>query len=108
MLAIIRIKGNQYLVRPEKEYEIDSIGTKDDKKKIEFSEVLLLSDDSKVVVGNPIIAGAIVEAEILGEVKTPKTTVLKFHAKKRYQRTASQRSQKTRIKILKIYVKDKK
>lgn len=109
MFAVINIKGNQVMVAPEKEYNIDLLDAgAGDKKKIEFSEVLLISDESKVLVGQPTIAGATVEAEIVSVVREPKTTVLKFHSKKRYQRTASQRTQKTRIKILKINVKDKK
>ena len=109
MFAIISYKGNQYMVMPEKEYNIDLVLPEEaDKKKIEFSEVLLISDDSKVTVGQPIINGASVEAEIVAEVREEKTTVRKFHSKKRYQRTIGSRDTKTRIKILNINVKAKK
>lgn len=109
MFAIINYKGNQYMVSSGREYDIDLIPGEDIKsKKVEFSEVLLVSDDSKVIVGQPSITGATVQAEILSEIKEPKTTVLKFHSKKRYQRTLGHRAKKTRIKILSINVKTKK
>lgn len=109
MFAIINYKGNQYMVSPDKEYNIDLISEEDAKdKKIEFSEILLISNDSKVTVGQPNIANASVEAEILSEVRERKTTVFKFHSKKRYQRTLGSRDKKTRIKILSINVKTKK
>lgn len=109
MFAIINYKGNQYMVVPEKEYNIDLILEEDAKEKtIEFKEVLLVSDESDVILGQPNIDGATVLAEILSEIKEKKTTVLKFHSKKRYQRKIGQRDKKTRIKILKINVKAKK
>ena len=109
MFAVINIKGNQLIVTPEKEYNIDLVESEISKKKeIEFSDVLLVSDGEKVLVGQPTLLGATVKAEIVSEVLEPKTHVLKFQSKKRYQRTASQRTKKTRIKILQINVKDKK
>lgn len=109
MFAVINYKGNQYMVMPEKEYNIDLISEEDaGNKKIKFTEVLLISDDSKVTIGQPNIEGALVEAEIISEVREEKTTVRKFHSKKRYQRTIGSRDKKTRIKILNINVKAKK
>ena len=109
MFAVINYNGNQQLVTPEKEYNFDLISEEEiENKKITFSEVLLISDDSKVTLGQPNILGATVEAEIISEFKEKKTTVLKFQSKKRYQRQLGHRSIKTRIKILKINVKAKK
>ena len=117
------------MVSPDREYDIDLVSEEKDAaylagkasagagtpasegmrgKKIEFPEILLISDDSKVTVGQPTVTGATVSAEILSEVREPKTTVLKFHSKKRYQRTLGHRAKKTRIKILSINVKTKK
>jgi len=108
MFAVIKYKGSQQIVTPEKEYNFDLISGEDAGKKIVFNEVLLISVDGKVTIGQPYIAGASVEAEILSEVKDEKTTVLKFHSKKRYQRKIGQTTKKTRIKILKINVKAQK
>lgn len=109
MFAIVNYKGNQYKVMPDKEYSVDLLSQEDaNNNKFEFTEVLLISDESKVLLGQPNIAGATVEAEIISEIKEKKTTVLKFHSKKRYQRKIGQRDKKTLIKILKINVKAKK
>lgn len=113
MFAVIKHQNNQYLIYPDKVYDIDlvtekgtALGVQD--KIIEFTEVLLISNDSEVIIGKPFIKDAKVKAEVLSLTKEPKTTVLKFHSKKRYQRTFGHRTKKTRIKILKIDVKNQK
>lgn len=108
MFAIINYKGNQYKVSKDREYNIDLLSEENDKKKIEFTEVLLISDESKVTLGQPTIEGAIVEAEIVAEIREEKVTALKFHSKKRYTRKIGSTAKKTRIKILNINVKAKK
>jgi len=109
MFAVINYKGNQYLISPDKEYDVDLVNDIDAKeKKIKFDEILLVSDEKKVLIGDPFIKDATVDAEIIKEIKEDKTTTLKFHSKKRYQRTIGSKARKTRIKILKINVKDKK
>ncbi|PIS07824.1 50S ribosomal protein L21 [Candidatus Berkelbacteria bacterium CG10_big_fil_rev_8_21_14_0_10_43_13] len=101
MFAIISHNKGQYKVEPGKTYRIDSQGETEDKK-MKFDEVLLVSDDKTVKVGDPTIKGATVEAEILGEVRDKKVGILKFHAKKHYKRYNGHRQQYTEIKISSI------
>ncbi len=109
MYAIIQTKGSQHLVTPGKEYLIPKIDEKEaQKKKIIFSEVLLYSNDSKILIGQPTVEGVTVLAEIICDERSAKVNVFKFHSKKRYARTRGHRQEKTRIKILKINVKDNK
>jgi len=102
MFAVISHKGNQYKVLPNKEYQIDLLELNPDEKKINFSEVLLINDGKKVVIGNPFIEGASVEAEFVKNISDDKVEVFKFHSKKRYKRTHGHRQKYSIVKILNI------
>lgn len=123
MFAIISHKGNQYKFEPDKSYKIDlikqekapTISLRADvevptesvgKEKITFSEVLVISDEKKNIIGSPLIPNASVEAEIVGNAVDKKIGVFKFHSKKRYQRNHGHREDYTLVKILKINQKN--
>ncbi|HLC44049.1 MAG TPA: 50S ribosomal protein L21 [Patescibacteria group bacterium] len=101
MFAIISHKTKQYKVEAGKTYRFDLIEDIAEKK-IKFDEVLLVGDEKSVKIGEPLVKGASVEAEILGDVKADKVTVLKFHAKKHYKRVNGHRQNYTEIKISSI------
>lgn len=103
MFAIVSLNGNQYKFIPGKEYKIDLKDPEQYKdQKLNFDQVLLISDD-KIKVGTPAIKDAIVEAEIIQpNFKDEKVTVFKFHAKKRYKRTKGHRQEYSIVKILSI------
>lgn len=101
MFAIISYKTKQHKVEIGKTYRIDLAEEIADKN-IKFDEVLLVADDKSVKVGEPTLPGASVEAEILGDIKADKVTVLKFHAKKHYMRSNGHRQNYTEIKISSI------
>lgn len=101
MFAIISYKGNQYKVYPNTDCRIDLIADEKDSK-ISFSDVMLISDDSKTTVGEPYIKGATVEAEIQSNIAGKKVGVFKFHSKKRYTRNLGHRQKYTIVKIIKI------
>lgn len=103
MFAVISHKGNQYKVEPNKEYMIDLMEL-GDQKKIQFSEVLLINDGDKNVIGDPIIKGAIVEADLVKNISDDKALVFKFKAKKRYKRTHGHRQPYTIIKVTNISI----
>jgi len=67
--------------------------------KVELDNVLLINNDGKIVVGDPIIAGAKVIAVSHGEVKGEKVLVGKFKAKTRYRRKMGHRQKYTRIEV---------
>jgi large subunit ribosomal protein L21 len=71
---------------------------------IELDEVLLVSDDGNVKVGTPLVSGAKVRAEVVGEQKGEKILVFRYRNKKRFRRRKGHRQQYTRIKIDEIVV----
>lgn len=102
MYAVVSIKGNQFKFAENQEYKIDLVSDAPEDKKIEFTDVLMISDDKKVTFGNPTIKGASVTATILNDLQGEKVGVFKFHSKKRYTRNKGHRQDYTLIKVLKI------
>ena len=109
MFAIISNKGDQLKVEPGREYKLDlGAAVLEPKSKLTFSDVLMVTDGDKVTFGNPKIAGASVEAEVIESGKTKKVTGIKFHAKKRYTRTLGHRQNFTSVKILNVKLSNEK
>jgi large subunit ribosomal protein L21 len=108
MFAVISYKGNQYKVEPNKECRIDLVEDAEEKKKITFSEVLLVSDEKQNHVGTPFINGASVEAEFAKDVRGDKVEVFKFHSKKRYKKTLGHTQSYSIIKVINIKLKNEK
>ena len=105
MKAIISLLGKQYLISENDEILTNKIEGKKGEK-INISDVLLISDNDKIILGKPKIKDAEVKAEILETKKGEKIRVLKFKAKKRYKRVIGFRPIVSKLKISKILFKD--
>lgn len=90
MQALIKTANSQHLVSPGQELLLD---------KPQIDGVLLLIDDDKVTVGQPLLTQVQVSFEDLGKVKGKKLRVSKFKAKSRYRKTVGFRPQYSKIKI---------
>lgn len=102
-LAVIKTGGKQYKIKEGSELKVEKI-EKEIGKKINFEEVLLISDEEgkDVQIGDPIVSGGKVEAEILEQGKAKKVEVRKYKAKTRYKRNVGHRQLFTKVKITKI------
>jgi large subunit ribosomal protein L21 len=69
---------------------------------LELDQVLLVAKDGIVKVGQPLVEGARVKAEVVEHGKAPKVTVFKFKPKVRYKRKVGHRQQYTELKITEI------
>lgn len=99
--AIIKIAGKQYKVAEGDEIVVDKLP--DEKgKSIELDQVLLLVDDDKIQVGQPLVKGAKVKAIIVDELKGEKIRIATYKSKTRYRKVKGFRAQQTKIKIEKI------
>jgi large subunit ribosomal protein L21 len=67
--------------------------------KVTFDEVLLSSDGQTIRAGSPLVAGAKVEAEVVGVGKEPKIYVFKFKRRKNYRRKTGHRQKYTEVRI---------
>jgi large subunit ribosomal protein L21 len=96
--AIIRDRGTQYRVEVGQVLEIALLDAEPGSQ-VEFGEVLLVGGDAQTQVGAPMLDGAKVVANVVGEVKGEKIIVFKYKNKKRYRRRTGHRQHYTRVKI---------
>ena len=97
--AIIATGGKQYIVSVGDTLRVELLET--DEKQVSF-EPLMIIDDEKISVGAPTVAGVVVQADILDEVRNDKVTSIRYKAKKRVHKLRGHRQRMTEIKISKI------
>jgi large subunit ribosomal protein L21 len=69
---------------------------------VELPDVLLVADGDDVTVGQPLVAGARVVAEVVEHGRGPKIIVFKYKNKTRYRRRTGHRQAFTRLAIRQI------
>lgn len=104
MYAIIRDRGKQYRVSPGECLLIDFVGGLKEKDPIEFPEVMVVGDESNTKVGNPLLTGAKVLAEVQGQKLGEKVKIVKFRRRENYRRHKGHRQVFTQVKIKEICV----
>lgn len=91
--SVCEISGKQYKVVPNKPLVVDYLGG--DEKQIE-ANVLLISEDGKIQVGNPYL-GEKLKLDRVENVRGDKIRVSKFHAKANYRRTTGHKAKLTKV-----------
>jgi len=102
MYAIIKDGGRQFKVQIDKKLLIDYRGEQEPGTIIEFADVLAISNDQELKIGQPTLANAKVVAEVISEKKGPKLTIGKFRRRKNSKRKTGHRQIYTLIKINEI------
>ena len=82
MYAIIESCGRQYKVAEGDVVFFEKLNVEEGKK-ITFGNVVLVSDDGKVQVGNPYVKGVNVEGKVVSHGKGKKIIVFKMKPKKK-------------------------
>lgn len=98
MFAVIKTGGKQYKVQENDTLVVEKL-PQEKGGVVTFDEVLLVADGDKVTIGQPVIAGATVTAEVLEQRKARKVVVIKFKSKTRYRRKRGHRQHETKLKI---------
>ena len=97
MFAIVQTGGKQYNVTEGDIIKVEKLSNAvGDKINL---EVLLVSNDGKVVAGTPTVKGAEVTAEVLSHGKGDKIVVFKYKPKKNERKKQGHRQPWTEIKI---------
>ena len=96
--AIIRTGGKQFRVQPGQTLRIPSL-VGEPGADVEFSDVLLGSDDSSVKTGLPTLDGAKVTGQIVKHGRGDKIIVFKFRRRKNYARKQGHRQGFTEVRI---------
>ena len=102
MHAVILTGGKQYRVKEGDLLSVEKLEAENGHK-IDFSQVLLIEDGENVLIGTPVLEGALVRAEVVETYKDEKVLVFKKKRRKQYRRTRGHRQQLTRIRIEGIF-----
>jgi len=98
MYAVIRTGGKQYKVAPGEKLKVEQIPA-DVGAQIDLDQVLLVGEGESVRLGQPILAGAIVKATVLGHGRGDKVQIFKMRRRKHYQKHQGHRQGFTELKI---------
>jgi large subunit ribosomal protein L21 len=98
MYAIIATDGRQYKVEEGQEIQVDLREAKEGDK-VTFDRVLLVSGGGSVKLGQPMVAGASVTAEVLGQEMGDKVYIQKIRRRKNFRRRTGHRQMYTRVRI---------
>lgn len=102
MYAVIKTGGKQYRVSEGQKLRVERLdGNPGDK--LTFDQVLLVSGES-LKVGQPLVPGASVSAEIVGHDRAKKIVVFKLRRRKNYRRKQGHRQPFTELQITGITV----
>ena len=96
--AIFRTGGKQYRAEAGKTLRVPSLAAEAGTT-VEFSDVLLGSDNGTVRLGVPTLGGAKVTAEIVKHGLGDKIVVFKFKRRKNYARKQGHRQGFTEVRI---------
>ena len=98
MYAIIRAGGKQFRAEKGKTLRLPLMDAEAGSK-VTFDEVLLSSDGQTIKAGAPLVQGAQVVGEVIGDGKEPKIYVFKFKRRKNYRRKTGHRQGYTEVRI---------
>ena len=98
MYAIIEACGRQYKVEEGTTVFFEKLG-EEEGKKVSFDKVVLVSNDGKVEVGAPYVAGAKVEGTVKSNGRGKKILVFKYKPKKGYHKRHGHRQPLDKIEI---------
>jgi len=99
--AIIQTGGKQHRVEPGQIIEVEKLPAGEGET-VELTEVLLLSGDSGLQQGKPLVDGAKVVARVVKQHRARKIIVFKYKPKVRYRRKKGHRQSMTRLAIEEI------
>ena len=98
MYAVIETGGKQYRVSLGQTIEVDTLSG-DVGSAVEFSRVLVISNESNELVLGDALQNAKVTGKIAAHGRGDKVIVFKFKRKKQYKRTIGHRQNFTRVQV---------
>ena len=99
--AIFKTGGKQYKVQEGDKIDVEKIDVEVGGE-ASFAEVLLIGDGASTKIGDPIIEGASVTAEVVDQHRAKKVTAFKFKRRKGHHKTKGHRQPLTRLQIKSI------
>ena len=98
MYAVIVTGGKQYKVAEGEFLKIEKLDVATGES-IAFEQVLLVGNGDDIKIGAPVVEGAKVTAEVIGQGRHDKVTIIKFRRRKHHMKRQGHRQWFTEIKI---------
>ena len=99
--AIIKTGGKQYKVQEGDVIFVEKLGAADGET-VTFEEVLAVSSNDGLVVGDPTVKGAKVTANVVKNGKGKKIVVFRYKSKKNEKKKQGHRQPYTKVQIASI------
>lgn len=100
--AIIKTGSKQYNVSVGDVIDVELLEAEKGSK-VQFKEVLVLSNEKGTKLGAPLVSGGIVHGEVIDHVRGPKVIAYKYKLRQRStRRKVGHRQDYTRIKITEV------
>ncbi len=100
--AVIETGGKQYRVQAGEIVQVEKLDGEVGAK-AQFKNVLMIAslsaDATKITLGKPLLSGALVDGEIVGQGRGEKLLLIKMKRRKQYRRTQGHRQNYTQVLI---------
>lgn len=104
MYAIIRTGNRQYRAEVGQKIDVERLPYEVNHS-FEITDVLLVGDGDKTVIGQPRVDGASVKVTVVEQYRAPKIIVFRYRHRTNYRRKTGHRQYYTRLRIDDISVK---
>ncbi|MDF1764727.1 MAG: 50S ribosomal protein L21 [Oleibacter sp.] len=101
MYAVIVTGGKQYRVEEGQTLKVEKLEVATGEK-VEIEKVLLIGNGDDVKIGVPVVAGALVTAEVIDHGRHKKVKIMKFKRRKHHMKQMGHRQWFTELKITSI------
>ncbi|MEE3109058.1 MAG: 50S ribosomal protein L21 [Pseudomonadota bacterium] len=98
MFAVIESGGKQHRVEEGEILRLEKLAAGPGET-VTFDRVLLIAQGDDIKVGAPFVDGGEVTAEVVGEGRGEKITVIKFKRRKNYHRKQGHRQSYTEVRV---------
>ncbi|OBX80804.1 50S ribosomal protein L21 [Moraxella atlantae] len=101
MYAVIKSGGKQHRVTPDELLKVELLKAEQGDT-ITIEDVLMVVDGTDIKIGQPLVAGARVEAEVVEHGRGEKVRIVKHRRRKHYHKEQGHRQWYTLLKIKSI------
>lgn len=101
MYAVVKTGGKEYRISPGDLIRVDKLEGKVGDQ-VTMKDILMVSHEDQVQVGNPLLSNAVITGEIVQQVKGRKVLIYKMKRRKNYRRTKGHRQTYTYIRVNEI------
>ena len=105
MYAVMTTGGRQYRVSPGDTIDVEKL-TGAVGETVTVTNVQLVGQGAKVIVGAPAVAGVRVEAQIIAQKRGKKIIIFKHRRRKGYRRKQGHRQSLTSLRVTGIYTSE--